>query len=100
MTNDGLLIYYSPSRRFKNMISSSSIRSQDVVYSVSGFLSEESASVGRGHLLRHPKSNTPPNETKPYHEVVFFRAVKTGHCVSKDARVDEEGREASDRVML
>lgn len=53
------------------------------------------------HLLRNPKADTTSDESKPNHQVVLDRDILKGrHGLAEETRVDEEGGNASDRMIL
>lgn len=54
-----------------------------------------------GHLLRNPEANAAADESKPNHQVVLDRDILKGrHGLAEEARVDEEGGNASDGMIL
>lgn len=52
------------------------------------------------HLFGHPQAYAPSHKPEPNHEVVRPVALKLGDGIPEQARVDEEGRDTRDRVML
>ncbi len=52
------------------------------------------------HLFGHPQTHGTPDETEPDHKVVLYGADERRHGLSKQTRVDEEGGNARDRVLL
>ena len=52
------------------------------------------------HLRGHPQPHAPADQAKPHHEVVLLGAVEPLHGLAEEARVDEEGRDPCNRVML
>lgn len=52
------------------------------------------------HLFGHPQTHGTPDEAEPDHEVVLVGADERRHGLSKQTRVDEEGGNARDRVVL
>lgn len=52
------------------------------------------------HFLGHPQAYAPSHKPEPNHEVVRPVALELGDGIPEQARVDEEGRDTRDRVML
>lgn len=66
---------------------------------VCGF-EDTSCLATQGHFLGHPEPDTPTDQTKPHHQIVFFGAVEAGHGLPQEARVDKETRHPRNGVML
>ncbi len=54
----------------------------------------------QGHLLRDPEADTSPNQAQPDHQIALPGTVKVQHGIAKKARVDEEGWNPSDWMVL
>jgi len=52
------------------------------------------------HLRGHPQPDAPPDQAEPHHEVVLLGAVEALHGLAEETRVDEEGWDPCDWVML